>query len=103
MEDLTTMGLVVGASMAIIKVLEISITKFFEYLNGTSAKGNKDADQQTEIALLKKEQEIQCGDILELRSNHLKHQEKIEKQMEKNAEEHHQIFIILERIETKLK
>lgn len=42
------------------------------------------------------------NDIIELRGNHLHHQEKIEKQMEQNAKEHQEIFITLTRIEGKL-
>jgi hypothetical protein len=44
-----------------------------------------DNKQEVEIALLKKEQENQCNDILEIRKNHLKHQERIERALVKIA------------------
>ncbi|MCK9370876.1 hypothetical protein M0R04_13280 [Candidatus Dojkabacteria bacterium] len=107
MTDVTTIGLVVGIVMAIIEILKTGMTKFFDYLNGTTSKSDKDAHQQTEIAVLEQRictlQEVnkQIGEKLnKIETNDLAH---INAKLDLNLTEHRDLFVELGEIKQILK
>ena len=92
MESITTISLVVGITMAILKIAEFGLTKFFEYLNKTTDGKDVNSQQETEIAILQR-------DVDSIKSNHLIH---IQASLDKNTEEHTSIKVILGKICQKL-
>lgn len=106
MEEITTISLVVGLATTIAtilgKVIDKWISGFWKHLDNDKY-GIYDGNQDMQIGILTTKEQRNENDIAEIKRNHLMHQEKIERQMETNAQEHQKIFIILERIDGKLK
>lgn len=83
-----------------------AIKEFFNYLGKKDSKPEKfgvyEGKVDMQVGILTTKEQRNENDILEMKTNHLKHQEKIEVQMEQNAKEHQEIFITLGEIKSLL-
>lgn len=91
------LGGVVAVVIAFIELLKFVINKYSPAQGGVYG-GKVDL----EIGKLVTKETRNENDIVELKTNHLKHQEAIIEDMKENAKQHQEIFITLTRIEGKV-
>ena len=92
-------ALIVGVAMALIEAGKHFLGLFFKYLNGDKSKAQVDNQQAIAIALLGERYDTIITKLDEIESNDLLH---IQKDLEKNTEEHTDIKLKMVSMDVKL-
>lgn len=98
-QNYTTIALVVGVAMALIEAGKHFLALFFKYLNGDKSKTQIDNEQAIAIALLKERHDTILAKLDKIEGNDLLH---IQKDLEKNTEEHTDIKLKMVSIDAKI-